>query len=144
MGGFFSVYLYSIIWAWLVANLVKYLLKSLRQNNFKLSRRIFDSGDMPSAHTATVASITTVIGLIDGFGSSIFGLSVIFLAIVMHDAVRVRRSTGEQGIAINKLIESQKVEIKLPYFSKGHTPIEVAMGLVLGVAIGVIVFLATK
>jgi uncharacterized protein len=143
MGGIFSVYTSSIFWAWLIAHLFKYLIKSFQQKSFKFSKRTFDSGGMPSAHTATMSSLALVIGLTDGFSSSVFAVSFILLLIVMHDAVRVRRSTGEQGVAINKLIKEQKSNIKFPHFSEGHTPAEVAAGFILGLFIGLVVILAT-
>ena len=64
--------------------------------------------------------------------------------IVMYDAVMVRRSSGEQGIAIQELIKLGKANVVLPRSAKGHTPLEVAVGAVLGLVIGVVVFLATK
>ena len=69
-----------------------------------------------------------------------FGLLAL---IVMYDAVKVRRSSGEQGVAISELIKEQNSKVKLPRVSKGHTPMEVTVGALLGVIIGIIVFLAT-
>ena len=61
----------------------------------------------------------------------------------MYDAMKVRRSSGEQGIAIQQLIKEQKSKIKLPRAAQGHTPVEVAIGAVLGAVIGAVVFLST-
>ena len=54
-------------------------------------------------------------------------------------AVMVRRSSGEQGIAIQELIKRGKANIVLPRAAKGHTPLEVAAGALLGVVLGLIV-----
>jgi hypothetical protein len=62
----------------------------------------------------------------------------------MYDAIMVRRSSGEQGAAIHQLIKEQKSSVPLPRAAKGHTPVEVAVGALLGLIIGVVVFLATK
>ncbi len=99
---------------------------------------------MPSAHSATVVAVTTIIGLEEGFSSAIFGLAVTFAGVVMYDAVMVRRSVGEQGASIQQLIKESKSKVKLPRAAKGHTPLEVLVGSVLGVIIGVVVFIATK
>jgi acid phosphatase family membrane protein YuiD len=72
------------------------------------------------------------------------GLSVLFAAIVMYDAVMVRRSSGEQGVAIKSLIKEQKSNIKLGRIAKGHTPIEVLAGAILGLFMGILVFFVTK
>lgn len=144
MGGLISPFIQSIFWAWLLAHLIKYILTCIENKTLRITRKAFDSGGMPSAHTATVTSLAFTIGMIDGFNSAIFALSFIFLLVVMHDAIRVRRSTGEQGIAINRIIKRLAIDIDFPHFSKGHTPKEVAVGFALGIAVGLIVFLATK
>ncbi len=101
------------------------------------------SGGMPSAHSATVVAMTTIIGLKDGIDSGLFGLAVLFSLIVMYDAMKVRRSSGEQGLAIHALIKESKSKVKLPRVAKGHSPLEVVFGVILGLVIGVVVFLAT-
>ena len=55
----------------------------------------------------------------------------------------VRRSSGEQGKAIQLLIKESKSTIQIPRAAKGHTPIEVLVGALLGAIIGVVVVLAT-
>jgi len=85
-----------------------------------------------------------LVGLRDGFSSGLFGVSLLFALIVMYDAVKVRRSSGEQGEALRLLIKEQKSGIKLPRAAKGHSPIEVVAGLLLGTIIGLVVFLSTK
>lgn len=99
---------------------------------------------MPSAHSATVVSMATIIGLTQGLDSSIFGLSALFASVVMYDAMMVRRSSGEQGVAVRKLIQETHSTIRIPRAAKGHTPVEVLVGALLGLIIGAVVFLATK
>lgn len=139
-----SPYLIAVIAAWLIAQGAKYLLVAFKERRFDHLRQLYLSGNMPSAHSATVIALTTIIGLRDGFESGLFGLTVLFAAIVMYDAMMVRRSSGEQGEAIQKLIKEQGSNIALPRAAKGHTPVEVAVGAILGAVIGVVVFLATK
>jgi acid phosphatase family membrane protein YuiD len=98
---------------------------------------------MPSAHSAAVVAMLTIIGLKDGIETGLFGLALLFAIIVMYDAVKVRRSSGEQGQAIHKLIKETGSKAKLPRVAMGHTPTEVALGAVLGAAIGLVVFLST-
>ncbi len=134
----------AIIVGWLVAQGAKYVLVAVRQKRFDHVRQLYLSGNMPSAHSATTMALLAVIALRDGVGSSLFALAALFTAIVMYDAVMVRRSSGEQGAALQQLIREQKSKIPLPRAAKGHTPVEVVVGAVLGAVIGLVVFLATK
>jgi len=139
----FSPYLITILLAWLSAHLIKFVISLKNNERLTLRSYLFISGGMPSAHSATVVAMTTIIGLKLGFGSGIFGLAVLFAMITMYDALKVRRSSGEQGLAIQKLIKETKCDIDLPRVSKGHTPLEVVLGSILGLAIGIVVFLST-
>lgn len=139
-----SPYIVAIVAAWLIAQGAKYLLVAIRQRRFDHFRQLYLSGNMPSAHSATVVSLVIVVALRDGLTSGLFGLAALFAAIVMYDAMMVRRSSGEQGIAIQQLIKEQNSKVALPRAAKGHTPVEVVAGALLGFIIGVVVFLATR
>jgi acid phosphatase family membrane protein YuiD len=139
-----SPYLIAIVAAWVIAQGLKYVFAVLKTRNLANLRQLYLSGNMPSAHSAGVVALATVIGLRNGFDSAVFGIAFLFAAVVMYDAVMVRRSSGEQGIAIQELIKISKVKIVLPRAAKGHTPAEVLVGIVLGIIIGSVVFFATK
>lgn len=140
----FSPYIIAILLGWIVAQGAKYILVAVRQRRFDHIRQLYLSGNMPSAHSATVMALTVVIGLREGLGSASFAIVALLASIVMYDAVMVRRSSGEQGVAIQQLIKEQKSSIPFPRAAKGHTPLEVIVGALLGVIIGLVVFLATK
>ena len=139
----FSPYIVAIIVAWVTAQGAKYLLVALKQRRFDHIRQLYLSGNMPSAHSATVTALSVTVALHNGLDSALFGLTALFAAIVMYDAVMVRRSSGEQGDAIQQLIKEQKSKVALPRAAKGHTPLEVVVGALLGGVIGLVVFLAT-
>lgn len=143
MKGLISPYLIAIVVAWVTAQGAKYVILVLRHRNFNHFRQLYLSGKMPSAHATTVMSVATLVGLYEGFHSAVFGLAVLVAAIVMYDAMMVRRSSGEQGTAIQELIREQHSKVALPRAAKGHTPLEVVMGALLGVLIGGAIFLAT-
>jgi acid phosphatase family membrane protein YuiD len=140
-----SPYLITIFVAWLMAHLVKYVVSSLRNEDRKFISisRLFMSGGMPSSHSTTVVAVATIVGLRDGISSGLFGVAALVTLIVCYDAVKVRRSAGEQGEAICALIKEQKSKVKLPRAAKGHEPMEVMAGAILGLTIGVVVFLST-
>lgn len=111
---------------------------------------MMSTGGMPSSHSSAVSSLSTVIAIRMGTGSMLFAAAVVFAIIVMYDAAGIRRHAGEQAIVINKLVEEiGKYMDRLPmgrneeYQEKlkemlGHQPIEVFMGSILGILIGVI------
>lgn len=139
-----SPYLFAVAAGWLVAHVIKYVMARSKGKQVDFTHQLFISGGMPSSHATTSIALLTVIGLKDGFETGLFGLAALFALIVCYDAVKVRRSSGEQGEAIQKLIKVSKIKIDLPRSAKGHTPTEVIMGCLLGVFVGLVVFFATK
>lgn len=105
---------------------------------------IAPSGGMPSAHTATVVALVTIIGLDGGASSPAFAVALLFAAVVMYDAMMVRYSSGEQGEAILSILKQMKTTIKQPKVAKGHLPSEVAVGVLIGVLTAGVVFLITR
>lgn len=139
-----SPYLIVIVVGWLTAHLVKHLIALSKGRQLDLVRQLFISGGMPSSHAATSVAVWMVILLKDGMDSGLFGLATLVTLIFCYDAVKVRRSSGEQGEALRALIKESKSKIALPRSARGHTPLEVLVGAILGALIGLVVFLATK
>lgn len=131
-----SPYILTIIAAWIIAQGAKYIVAVIRSGNIRNFRQLYLSGNMPSAHSASVVALMTVIGGLNGVESAVFAVSALFAAIVMYDAVMVRRSSGEQGEAIRALLKEQKSKVSVPRAAKGHTPLEVAVGAMLGMIVG--------
>lgn len=112
----------------------------------------FESGGMPSAHSAMVSSLVVAIGISYGLGSAHLAISFAFACIVVYDAVGVRRATGYQSAILNRIIEdlykSGRISTEKLHEFMGHTPLEVVVGLVLGAVIaltlyfGVYIFVA--
>jgi acid phosphatase family membrane protein YuiD len=139
-----SPYIIVIIASWLVAQGAKYVILAIKSRNFDHFRHLYLSGNMPSAHSATIVAVATLIGFREGFESAVFGLALTMAGIVMYDAIMVRRSVGEQGLAIQEIIKNAKSGVIIPRAAKGHTPLEVLVGAFLGMIIGFVVFIATK
>lgn len=119
---------------WIIIQIFKFVVDFIKNKkiNFK---RLVGSGGMPSSHSAVVTCLATTVGIIEGFGSSQFALAVGFALVVMYDAAGVRRAAGRQARILNQLISSNK---KIDNNEKlkellGHTPVEVAVGAVVGV-----------
>ena len=135
-------YLYIPFLMWFGIQLFKviYDLVVTKKFNFK---RILGAGGMPSSHSAVVTSLATLIGRYEGVTTSIFALSVIFAFVVMYDACGVRRAAGKQASLLNKIIETpgltgMQVSEKLVEVL-GHTPIQVFVGALIGIIVGVVV-----
>ena len=134
--------------AWVISQGLKQVFHLMGRNRRVFSGdtnpKILLSGGMPSAHSAIVVSLAVFLGLQDGLNSPVFGLSVWLSIIVMYDAMMVRYSSGMQGEALNKLIMEQGSKLKKLRVAHGHTPVEVLAGAIIGAAVAIVVFFATK
>ena len=135
--------LVSAVTGWFVAQILKTLIYTLMTKRFE-PERLVGSGGMPSSHSSTVCAMAAASGQIYGLGSFEFAVTVIIAIIVMHDAMGVRLETGKQAKLINEILETFKTmngktlaEEKLKEFV-GHTPLQVLMGAILGIAIGIL------
>jgi acid phosphatase family membrane protein YuiD len=124
----------------LVAALLAY--EGIRYRQIKLSRLV-SSGGMPSSHSALVTGLATATGRLTGIGSAYFAIAVVLAGIVMYDAAGVRRAVSIQARILNQMID-EAFQGK-PFAEKrlreliGHTPVQVFMGALLGVAIALLV-----
>ena len=94
---------------------------------------MFETGGMPSSHSALISGATSGIGVELGFDNPTFALAVAVSLIIMYDASGVRKSAGIQASEINKI--SKKLDPKSDLKLKevlGHTKIEVVVGSILG------------
>ena len=94
---------------------------------------MFETGGMPSSHSALITGATSGLGFQLGFDSPIFALAIAISLIVMYDASGVRKSAGIQAAELNKLskILDPKSEVDLKE-TLGHTKLEVFVGSLLG------------
>ena len=131
----------TTIFTWLIAQTIKVVIGVFRKKKFDF-RLFIGSGGMPSAHAAGAACLATSIGMECGFESTYFALAFAFAIVVMFDAQGVRRSAGKQAGILNKIMEDiywrgKIQELRLRELI-GHTPIEVIIGLILGIVIALI------
>lgn len=128
--------------SWAAAQFIKVLI-NLWLNKKLDWRRCFGMGGMPSSHTALVISLVISIGTLEGVQSSMFAMALALAAVVIYDALGVRRETGRQSEVLNQIITEMLVEGK-PITEKqlkelvGHTPLEVLGGLIVGITVTLI------
>jgi hypothetical protein len=94
---------------------------------------------MPSSHAAVVTSMTASVAFSEGLGSNLFAVSLLVALVVMRDAMGVRRAVGLQARGLNilgkYLAERQDYEHHHLKEIRGHAPLEVVVGALLGVFI---------
>ncbi|MEN2768346.1 divergent PAP2 family protein [Ornithinibacillus xuwenensis] len=115
----------------------------------------FSTGGMPSSHSAAVTALSTSVGLVEGFSSTLFALAAVFSIITMFDASGVRRHAGEHATVLNRLVKDFQIlidgaknwEKKGEYQKKedlkellGHEPIEVFFGAISGIVVASFLF----
>lgn len=139
----YNPYIVVPLATWAIAQIAKFAVATFK-GRLDL-RYLYASGGMPSVHSAVVCSLATTAYLLDGAGSHLFGFIVIFAAVVMYDSLGVRRSSGEQSVALNMLIGSLgrgKIKLDQPELRLkevlGHKPGEVGVGAVLGTVLGLL------
>ena len=94
---------------------------------------MFETGGMPSSHSALITGAASGIGCEIGFDSPVFALSVAIALIVMYDASGVRKSAGIQAAEINNLSKKLDPESEINLKETlGHTKVEVLVGSLLG------------
>src|SRR6202165_127261 len=112
----------------------------MRQRRLNL-RVLAETGGMLSCSAAIVMGMTTAVGKYAGVSSAAFAIALIFSFVVMYDAAGLRRAAGRQAAILNRLVEDlvhmrgmqeQRLRELL-----GHTPVEVLVGAVLGIGVGV-------
>src|SRR5579883_3584007 len=128
--------------AWAIAQVSKTIYELFRQRKLNLNRLV-SSGGMPSSHAALVTGLATATGRLDGVGSTAFAISVVLASIVMYDAAGVRRAVSLQARILNQMIDEafqgHPIAEKRLRELIGHTPIQVFVGGLLGIGIGLLV-----
>lgn len=119
------------------AQVVKLILLWFRHKTLAWSD-IIVTGGMPSSHSAFVVSLATIVYLVEG-SSAAFAISLVLAILVIRDAFGVRRTVGEEGKLINKIMKKVRLKTKT-HFSMGHTPLEVLIGGVFGFLVSMLVY----
>jgi len=132
--------------SWFCAQFIKTLINLIYGKVHSLGELVsllfWRTGGLPSSHTALVTSVCTTVGFRSGVSSDIFMLCVCFLMVTVRDAVGVRLSSGRQAQKLNELGKKMYEKGILDEYEpvkevNGHTPLEVAVGFILGFFIGI-------
>jgi len=129
---------------WFLAQVIKIPMEYYRTRRWDWSM-LLDAGGMPSSHSALIVGATLAIGLYYGFDQPLFALGVAISMIVTYDAAGVRRQAGIHAERINVLFDEllhghmwDEDELREVL---GHTPLEVAGGILLGLIVATVIWL---
>lgn len=118
--------------AWLVAGLLKFSINSFKAK--KLAFGLIGYGGLPSNHSVIVTSMAALIAMKEGIGHPAFGVAITLAFIVILDASSLRRQVGKHAVAINKLSSASSDHQALRE-RMGHTRLEIAAGVLVGIAV---------
>ena len=131
----------TVLVAWFIAQSTKVFVGVIAEKRFNF-KWFVDTGGMPSSHAATVSSLATAVALEYGVSSPIFAITLAFAWIILMDAQGFRRSVGKQAEILNVMLDDiyWKKNIKEKELKEllGHTPVEVLMGVAIGILVAVI------
>ena len=128
--------------AWAAAQVLKLLIAWAVYRKLGLTY-LPTAGGMPGSHSALVCACAGFAASETGLDSPVFAVAAVLAFIVMYDAAHVRLETGKQAKVLNQLMRNlgegrpETFEEDLKELI-GHTPLQVAVGAVLGVAVGVL------
>lgn len=127
--------------SWIVAGIIKTIIDFIINKRFSITR-IFGAGGMPSSHTSTVVALAIAVGYYGGLDSTSFALALIFMIIVIHDAIGVRLETGKQAKVLNTMMFESDAFKDLDFEKKlkeyvGHTPSQAFVGAIVGVIVSI-------
>ena len=135
---FLSV-LSSLFFAQLVKTVIYLLRRKKKSLRDTLETIVWRTGGMPSSHSAMVAALASSAAFNEGLDSNLFVITLMFALIIIRDAVGVRRSSGLQARMLNWLGRQVSERFGVEYHPvkevNGHSPLEVAVGALLGVFI---------
>lgn len=134
------MYLYYPILAFVLAQILKLIVEMVKDGRIDF-RRIVDAGGMPSAHAAGTVALCTALWRDLGVHSPVVAVAITFTLVVLYDAAGIRRAAGRQAVVLNKIVDElmhhKHVREERLKELLGHTPLEVIMGIILGIVIGI-------
>ncbi len=139
----------DILIAAIISNFAAQFLKVLTEYtrthriNWKIA---VSTGGNPSSHTSTVTTLMILLGYRYGLNSPLFTIAFILAAIVVIDALSVRREVGEHSKTMNEIFLetpwgrkiAEMIDVKKFRELIGHSGLEVFMGFLLGIVVAVL------
>ena len=152
--------LLSALLGWFVAQTAKVVIHMIKTKKFD-PERLNGAGGMPSSHSCMVTALTIAAAMVEGVKSSIFAIAMIFAFVTLYDAMGVRWQAGLHAKVLNRYMrevqelkedidaldgEDDDIDDEIEESSDlkefiGHKPLEVLVGVMLGIVIAMAVCL---
>lgn len=145
----FNIMIETAILANLLAQIVKIPIYYIKHRKWRFGL-IVSTGGMPSSHAAFVSSLATSVAMYAGVDSIDFAIAFVLAAVVIYDAMGIRRHAGKHAVMLNKLIADLKESPGLmkrlsdPSYQKqfkellGHEPGETFVGMIFGIMVAIV------
>ena len=156
MNSFFNnPVLLSAILGWFAAQSAKVLIHMIQTKTFD-PERLHGAGGMPSSHSCMVTALTISTAMTEGVHSTMFALAMVFAFVTLYDAMGVRWQAGLHAKMLNKFMrdtqelkeiedlrdgvrdeDPEEIEDLKEFI--GHRPMEVLVGVLMGIMIAILV-----
>jgi len=128
-----------------VAQLSKLLVELVAHGRWR-PEVLFETGGMPSSHSALMTGTAAGVGWYEGFQSPLFALAAALSFVVLYDASGVRRAAGLTAARVNGLpgglwqsgsdaAAAGEAVLRPLKENLGHTRLEVLIGSLIGPAV---------
>jgi len=126
----------SALLGWFIAQSMKAIVLTIKQKKFRFDLYSLPGG-FPSSHSATVAGLSAAVGIISGFDSVLFAISIILAFFIIYDAKVIRGAAGKQAQSLNRLIEmyneEEEEDMDMLRERLGHSALEITGGIIIGI-----------
>lgn len=130
----------AILLSAILTQSAKAIINSVKEKKYPHWNDLIVTGGMPSAHSAMVSGLLTILYLETGL-SYFTAISLVLFTIVITDSLGVRRTAGEEGKVLNNIIKIEKLKISELHYALGHKPADVLVGILIGFVISFLVYL---
>lgn len=138
----------KLLWVGVISNVVAQVLKIFTHivtyKEFKI-RRLFQTGGMPSSHTATFVGLATAVAIQESMGSTYFAIAALLAFLVIYDSCGIRREAGKHADALNDILaqnhmQNNNQETPPDPFKTllGHTVPQVIVGAFVGICVALL------
>jgi acid phosphatase family membrane protein YuiD len=134
--------LVSAVLGWFIAQTMKAFILTIKQKKFRFDLYSLPGG-FPSSHSASVAGLSTAVGMISGIDSIPFAISLILAFFMIYDAKVIRGAAGKQAQSLNRLIEmyNEEEEEDMDKLRErlGHSVLEILGGVIIGILSAILI-----
>jgi len=123
----------------ILSQLIKLIILSIKIKKLKLSY-FFEPSGMPSTNVAVITSLATAIYLSEGF-STVFFVTLAILAFVSQEMLLGRKTIDRHAEIVNSILNELGRRYKPIKRKWSHSPLEVIVGLLLGIVVAYITYL---